>query len=194
MVSKTTKQGSIDLDVVVLAVDRGEAVLQPAGDPAELLGLDPVVGDCFLSFTHRDRPVALRGYLRQGESSTIRFGVGDGVMLRQRRTHPRLDTALPVELHVPGSTEPVPATTRDISAGGLAVDCPGAPSGDRFEVAVELPNGLRIEAPCRLASRRDSLLALEWEALDPETVTALSAYVLEVKRAQAGVEDEQQAA
>ena len=95
MVSKTTKQGSIDLDVVVLAVDRGEAVLQPAGDPRTLLGDDQVLGDCFLTFTHRDRPVALRGYLRQGESSTIRFGVGDGVVLHQRRTYPRLETALP---------------------------------------------------------------------------------------------------
>src|SRR5690348_9648855 len=93
MVSKTTKQGSVDLDVVVLAVDRGEAVLQPAGDPGELLGSEQMIVDCFLSFTHRDRPVALRGYLRQGESSTIRFGVGDGVVLRQRRAYPRLETA-----------------------------------------------------------------------------------------------------
>lgn len=194
MVSKTTKDGSIDLDVVVLAVDRGEAVLQPAGDVAELLGAEEMLADCFLSFTHRDRPVALRGYLRQGESSTIRFGVGDGVMIRQRRTYPRLETVLPVELRIPDRPDAIPATTRDISAGGLAVDCPGQPDGGRFQVTVELPTGLRIDAPCRLASRRGSVLALEWEALDPETVTALSAFVLDGKRGLAGVDEEQRAA
>ena len=152
MVSKTTKQGSVDLDVVVLAVDRGEAVLQPAGDPRALLGDEPVLADCFLTFTHRARPVALRGYLRQGESSTIRFGVGDGVMLRQRRTYPRLELELPVELRAADASQPAGATTRDISAGGLAVDCPDAPEGDRFQITVELPTGLRIDAPCRLAS------------------------------------------
>ena len=193
MVSKTTKQGSVDLDVIVLAVDRGEAVLQPAGDPRALLGDEPVLGDCFLTFTHREKPVALRGYLRQGESSTVRFGVGDGVVLRQRRTHPRLDVALPAQLRAPDAAEPAAATTRDISAGGLAVDCPGAPDGDRFQVAVDLPTGLRIDAPCRLASRRGSVLALEWDGLEPGTAAQLSAFVLEAKRSPAG-DDEQRAA
>jgi PilZ domain-containing protein len=194
MVSKTTKQGSVDLDVVVLAVDRGEAVLQPAGDPGELLGSEPMVVDCFLSFTHRDRPVALRGYLRQGESSTIRFGVGDGVVLRQRRAYPRLETALPVQLHMPDGSQPVAATTRDISAGGLAVDCPIEPEGERLQVTVELPTGLRIDAPCRLASRRGSMLALEWDGLDEETVTALTAFVIEAKRGPAGTDEDEQLA
>jgi hypothetical protein len=194
MVSKTTKQGSIDLDVIVLAVDRGEAVLQPAGDPRVLLGDEPVLGDCFLTFTHRERPVALRGYLRQGESSTVRFGVGDGVLLRQRRTHPRLEIALPTQLRAPDAAEPETATTRDISAGGLAVDCPGRPSGDRLQVTLELPTGLRIDAPCRLASRRGSLLALEWDELDPDTAAQLSAFVLDAKRDVVSGDDEQRAA
>jgi hypothetical protein len=194
LVSKTTKEGSIDLDVIVLAVDRGEAVLQPAADPNELLGDTPLLADCFLTFSYRDRPVALRGYLRRGESSTVRFGVGDGVALRQRRTHPRLEVALPVQLRTPDGAQPSAATTRDISAGGLAVDCPDAPSGDRFQVAVELPSGLRIDAPCRLASRRGTVLALEWEQLDPDTVSQLSAFVLEAKRGVTGTDDGRRAA
>jgi hypothetical protein len=192
MVSKTTKQGSVDLDVVVLAVDRGEAVLQPAGDPGELLGSEQMVVDCFLSFSHRDRPVALRGYLRRGESSTIRFGVGDGVVLRQRRAYPRLEAALPVQLRALDNGQPVAATTRDISAGGLAVDCPGEPEGDHFQVAVELPTGVRIDAACRLASRRGSLLALEWDGLDAQTVTALTAFVIDAKRERSGADDGEQ--
>jgi len=184
LVSKTTKQGSVDLDVIVLAVDRGEAVLQPAGDPDALFESEQVIVDCFLTFTHNARQVALRGHLRRGESSTIRFGVGDGVVLRQRRTYPRLAIELHADLRDGDAVHA--ATTRDISAGGLAVDCLGEPSGERFDVSVELPGGLRIQSACRVASRRGSVLALEWEDLGADVVSQLSAFVLEAKRLAAG--------
>ena len=67
-------------------------------------------------------------------------------------------------------------------------------AGARFEVTIELPTGLRIEAPCVLASRRGSVLALEWEGLDPDTVSQLSAFVLDSKLQSAVTDDAERAA
>ena len=187
-VSANTGTRTADLEAVVVAVDDNETILHVPNDPRGLFVLEPYNPVAYLTFADGDRTISLRGYLRQSDWSTLRFGVTDGVQLRPRRRRARLDVALAVCL-VEGQepaepAEPARGVTRDVSVGGFSADFEQPPEGDRFMATVRV--GTRtIEAECERTRTAGSRCSFRWTTMSPDDRAMLGSYVLREKALEA---------
>jgi hypothetical protein len=164
-------------------VDDHETILHVPNDPRGLFALEPYNPVAYLTFDHEGRTISLRGYLRQSEWATLRFGVTDGVRLRSRRHRARLEVALAVSL-VATDQPPLAGVTRDISVGGFSAEFEQAPKGDRFTVGLRLGSH-EVEAGCQLTRRGDRHYSFRWTAMSPSDRALISSYVLREKALEA---------
>ena len=101
----------------------------------------------------------------------------------QRRDHARVRATTPARLRVPGTTAPeLPCRTYDVSTGGVRLLAESAVAeGQSVVVELDLPAG-RIECLGRVVRTGQEgagvWIAVEWTAPTPETVRAISRFVI----------------
>jgi len=174
--------GPVDLPARVVTVDGGEALLYVPDDALGVSGSAGITMGCYMTFLHHNRPIALHGYVRRAEWSTLRFGVDDGVSIRPRRQAARLPVAIPVEMVAedsPGTT--IKGVTQNVGAGGVAIGCDGLPASAVYTVRFCLEENFCISAECEVVGRRPGAVSMKWSHLDHASGTQLAAYVLERK-------------
>lgn len=111
-------------NVVVALRERPEELEEVAvGDPG------------YLVLETAGRVHALRGRVAAPPGEEVVLELTDGIRLGQRRSFSRAPLSLPATMRLPGGE--VATTTRDISAGGVAVERAGAAVPDApFELAI----------------------------------------------------------
>jgi PilZ domain-containing protein len=188
-VSANTGTRMADLEAVVVAVDDNETILHVPDDPRGLFVLEPYNPVACLTFADGDQTISLRGYLRQSEWSTLRFGVTDGVQLRPRRRRARLDVALGVCLvdGEEGSTVPDEArgVTRDISVGGFSAVFEQPPPAGRRLLATIRIGSRSLQADCECTRSSGSRCSFRWTTMSLEDRAMLGSYVLREKALEA---------
>ena len=187
-VSAHTGTRTADLEAIVVAVDDNETILHVPNDPRGLFVLEAYNPVAYLTFADGRRTVSLRGYLRQSEWATLRFGVTDGVQLRPRRRRARLDVALAVCLAEGEEPSPertqVCGVTTDVSVGGFSAEIELPADTDRF--AAELKVGSRtVDCECELTRRTGSRCSFRWLNMSPDDRAMIGSYVLREKALEA---------
>jgi PilZ domain len=184
-------QPPTSIECLVLAVDGGEATLEPI-DLDQMGVLTSSGSSALLTFEYRSQLVSLRGTARRDQiARDLRFTVTDRVTLPQRRRYARVEIALPLKL-VPlsgqeGGTisgDPIDSRTRDLSADGVLAEQLLPPSEQRWRLTIDVPdNGPPVICEARTVRNVGGGTAMRYTAMRAEDRQRLKQFVAARKRA-----------
>jgi hypothetical protein len=180
--------GGADSTWRVVAVDGGEAVLEPR-DPLTLATLS-TPAPATLSFDTPRHPVLLAGTIEPGPiDGTLGFRVTDDVGVRPLRLRPRLKAELAVRVTpLDGAGRRVAFAadhaTTDLSAGGVRIVALSAVPGAMLGLELAVP-GLAEPLVCtgRVVRRvPDGTVAVAFTDLDPAVADTLDRLIFAVRQ------------
>jgi hypothetical protein len=177
-----------DATLRVVAVDGGEAVLEPrsAAEVAPFALPAPAT----LSFDTARHPILLAGTAAPGPiDGTLSFRVTDQVGVPPRRLRPRLKANLPVRVTPldPGGRRAGCAAdhaTTDVSAGGVAIAALAAPPGALLGLELAVP-GLAEPVVCRgrvLRRTPDGTTAVAFLEIDQVVAQTIDQLIFAVRQ------------
>ncbi len=189
-VTMEIEQPPSSIECLVLAVDGGEATLEPL-DLDQARVLTSYGSGALLTFEYRSQLVSLRGTARRDEiARDLRFTVTDRVTVPQRRRYARVEVALPLKLaplrDEDGGTvtgEPIESRTRDLSADGVLAEQLLPPSEQRWRLTIDVPdNGPPVICEARTVRNVGGGTAMRYTAMRAEDRQRLKQFVAARKR------------
>jgi len=189
LVTLEVDRPNASIECLVLAIDGGEATLEPI-DAAQLVLLPALGRDSLLTFEYRSQLVTLRGSARRDQvEHDLRFKVTDKVTVPQRRRYARVDVALPLTI-TPLSADGQPAAqamvtrTRDLSADGLLAEELLPPAEQRWRLELEIPDrGPRISCEAEVVRHVGGGTGMRYTSITAEDRERLKQFVAAYKRA-----------
>jgi c-di-GMP-binding flagellar brake protein YcgR len=188
LVTLDVDQSELSIECLVLAVDGGEATLEPveAGDEMQVTTAG---ASALLTFEHRSQLVTLRGEARRDEvDRDLRFAVTDKVTVPQRRRHARVEVSLPLRL-IPLDAEGAPAgerivtRTRDLSADGFLAEEHLPASVERWWVELDVPDrGPTVVGEARIVRHVGGGTGMRYAAISGVDRQRLKQFVATYKR------------
>ncbi len=145
LVTLEVDRPNISIECLVLAVDGGEATLEP-GEAGGGSRVSTFGTNALLTFEYRSQLITLRGQARRDEvDRDLRFRVTDRVTVPQRRRYARVEVALPLRLtpltaEGTRAGESIETRTRDVSADGLLAEELLPATADRWLVELDVPD------------------------------------------------------
>jgi hypothetical protein len=171
------------IECLVLAIDGGEATLEPV-QVNQLLTVPTQGASALLTFEYRSQLISLRGTARRDDiSDDLRFSVTDRVTVPQRRRYARVDVALPVKL-TPDGGAPIDTVSRDLSADGVLVEELISPSELTFRMELTVPDdGPPIIGEAHIVRNVGGGTAIRYSSIRAEDRQRLKQFVAARKRA-----------
>ena len=189
LVTLEVDRPNISIECLVLAVDGGEATLEPVevGGDSRV----PTVGtNALLTFEYRSQLVTLRGQARRDEGDRdLRFGVTDRVTVPQRRRYARVEVALslrltPLTAEGTRAGDSIETRTRDVSADGLLAEELLPQTADRWLVELDVPDrGPNIVCEAHIVRHVGGGTGMRFTTMAGEDRQRLKQFVAAYKRA-----------